>query len=171
MCGFFLLLHNLILVYTRDECDTGLFEVNLMLAVDVTDGEDLTVELSCLPVHSAGVIDFDDANLCSPFNHGLVLHDFEFVSEDFPAVPFSASLVGVTLDAHTTENSYDLSFLELVQAGNLVTLKAGHAEPGAVDNNASRPVVGCFCAYGETGNASVSDRGYLHSAGYLENPL
>ena len=71
MCGFFLLLHNLILVYTRDECDTGLFEVNLMLAVDVADGEDLTVELSCLPVHSAGSIHLDDPDFGSAFNHHL----------------------------------------------------------------------------------------------------
>ena len=140
--------------------------MNLTLAVDITDGEDLTVELSCLPIHTAGVIDFNDAYFCSPFNHGLVLHDFEFVSEDFPAAPFSAGLVSVTLYAHTTENSDDLSFPELVQAGNLVTLKASHAEPGAVDNNASCPVIGCFCAYGETGNASVSDRGNLHCSGY-----
>ncbi len=62
MCGFFLLLHNLILVYTRDECNTGFFEVNLMLAVDVTDGEDLTVELSCLPVHAAGGFFQDDTH-------------------------------------------------------------------------------------------------------------
>ena len=69
MCGFFLLLHNLILVYTRDECDTGLFEVNLMLAVDVTDGEDLTVELSCLPVHSAGSIHLHDSDFGAALNH------------------------------------------------------------------------------------------------------
>ena len=60
MCGFFLLLHNLILVYTRDECDTGLFEVNLMLAVNEADGEDLTVELSCLPVHSSGCVHLEE---------------------------------------------------------------------------------------------------------------
>ena len=162
----FILLHNLKLVHTRDECDAGFFQVNLTGTVDVTDGEDLAVELSCLPVHTAGVINFDNAYFCSPFNHGLVLHDFEFVSEDFPAAPVSASLVSVTLDAHTTENSDDLAFPELVQAGDLVTLEAGHVEPGAVDNNASCPVIGCFSAYGETSDSCVSDRGYLHSAGY-----
>ena len=114
-------------------------------------------------------INLNDAYFCSPFNHGLVLHDFEFVNEDFPAAPFSAGLVSETLYAHTTENSDDLPFPELVQAGNLVALEAGHVEPGTVDNNASCTVIGCFSAYGETGNASVSDRGYLHSAGYPLN--
>ena len=43
--------------------------MNLTLAVDITDGEDLTVELSCLPVHSAGSIHLDDPG--SALNHHL----------------------------------------------------------------------------------------------------
>ena len=48
------------LVHTRDECDTGFFQVNLAGAVDITDDEVLAVELSCLPVHSAGVVNLKD---------------------------------------------------------------------------------------------------------------
>lgn len=57
MASFFVLSDNFILIHTRDEYDTGFFEVNLAGTVDITDGEDLAVKLSCLPVHSACVID------------------------------------------------------------------------------------------------------------------
>ena len=39
------LLHNLMLVHTRNECDVGLFKMNLTGTVDIEDGEDLAVEL------------------------------------------------------------------------------------------------------------------------------
>ena len=61
--GPLLLFHNLILVHIRDERDTCFFEVNLTGTVDIADSEDLAVELSCLPVHTAGVIDFNNPGL------------------------------------------------------------------------------------------------------------
>ena len=50
------LFHNLIFIDTGDECDAGFFEVNLTGAVDVTDGEDLAVELSCQSIPPASSI-------------------------------------------------------------------------------------------------------------------
>ena len=65
------LFHNLIQVHTRDECDTCFFQVNLTSTVDVTDGEDFAVELSCLPVHPASVIDFPSLTISSPSKYPL----------------------------------------------------------------------------------------------------
>ena len=50
------LLHNLIFIDTRDECESDLFQVNLAGAINITHGEDFLFEPFRLPVHSAGPV-------------------------------------------------------------------------------------------------------------------
>ena len=52
------LLHNLIFIDTGEECDAGFFEVNLSGGVYEAHGEDFSFEPLCLPVHTAGSIQF-----------------------------------------------------------------------------------------------------------------
>ena len=63
------LLHNLIFIDTREECDAGFFQVNLSGAVDKAHGEDLAFEPLRLSVHSAGSVHLHDADFGTTLNH------------------------------------------------------------------------------------------------------
>ena len=52
------LLHNLIFIDTGEECDADFFEVYLPGGVYEAHCEDFSFESFCLPVHSAGSIQF-----------------------------------------------------------------------------------------------------------------
>ena len=48
------LFHNLIFIDAGEECDTGLFQMDLSGGVYEAHGEDFSFKSFCLPVHSAG---------------------------------------------------------------------------------------------------------------------
>ena len=60
----FILLHNLIFIDAGEECDAGLFQMDLPGAINVTHGEDFSFKSFSLPVHSAGSVFLDDTKVC-----------------------------------------------------------------------------------------------------------
>ena len=63
------LFHNLIFIYTRNQCKSSFFQVNLSGGVDEADSEDFSFESFSLPVHSAGSVYLYDSDLGSALNH------------------------------------------------------------------------------------------------------
>ena len=109
---------------------------------------------------------------CLPVFPSIIFHSDDFVFTlhvlVFPALTITAFRIRIPLDPDSAGNFDSLSFLELVQAGNLLTFPGAYLKPAAVNYDSCRSFVSCFGAYGETSNSYVSNGGNLY---HPDNPL